>query len=397
MQERQSEIRPRFASTDTKDVATTCPLSFSAAMALPSEIWVLVFCHCDVQGLVSLGQVNRLLFEILRSPSMERVLETAVTGACPFMSHSELFDCDLGGSEPRLNGWLGSALVLNKRMQKHNVLLADFVEKTPASNEYSYLTGLHGLSTTQYSPGMQRLLSADESSFERQMALRKTKGALEDMLGVEGEEETKFFDNGVELAAHKGTKMVLARWKDGQLDLDNAHLLSIGEGGEAGSRTCLSQLTSHTLIIKSKDCYHSYYLLKEHHHLQLVHLFTLQALVPPPVFDYNGYLWTILNYQLVSIFTSFNDNSCNSYTTNMEPVHLPNKPLSRTFCTLAETPFRHRNGMKRFLLLSENPYSTCDLFVDLKTGQKYASRPLEAHDKVYPVMDRQRLCFVKRS
>lgn len=130
---------------------------------------------------------------------------------------------------------------------------------------------------------MQRLLSADESSFERQMALRKTKGALEDMLGVEGEEETKFFDNGVELAAHKGTKMVLARWKDGQLDLDNAHLLSIGEGGEAGSRTCLSQLTSHTLIIKSKDCYHSYYLLKEHHHLQLVHLFTLQALVPPRI------------------------------------------------------------------------------------------------------------------
>lgn len=360
-------------------------------MSLPAEIWFLVFGHCDVQSIVNLGRANSVLFEILRSDSLEKVLERAVVTACPFMDSAEVLDAETDLLEPPLTAWLQCALVLDKRMNKHTRPLREVLESATPSNEYSYLTDLQGLGTTEYSLGMQKLLSADDSSFTRQMVLRKAKGTLVNMLDGQGDDEPRFFDNGVELVAQKGSKMLVVKWRDGKLDLKDVQTVSCDKT-EVGTTT-ITQLTSHTLVVRSRDSIHSFHLLQG---TLLLHLFTFQAPTPPPVFDYNGYLWAVLDNQLFSIFSIFNEEVCSSYSTRTSPIDLPDKQLSSSFCTFAETPFRHKNGMNRYLLLSANPYTCCDFFVDLKTGQKHASRPLEAHDKVYPVLDRHELCFVKR-
>lgn len=382
---------------DSFKLHTTMTTTFeNSVMSLPAEIWFLVFGHCDVQSIVNLGHTNSVLLEILRSDSLEKVLERAVATACPFMSLAEVLDAETDLLDPPSTEWLQCALVLDNRMNKHTKPLREALESATPSKEYSYLADLNGLRTTEYSPGMQKLLSADDSSFARQMVLRKAKVTLVNMLGGQGDDgqgddETRFFDNGVELVAQKGNKMLVVKWRDGKLDLKNVQTVSC-ENQELGTTTTITQLTGHTLVIRSSYSSHSFHLLQD---TLLLHLFTFQAPTPPPVFDYNGYLWTVLDNQLFSIFSIFNEEVCSSYLTRTSPIDLPDKQLTSSFCTFAETPFRHQNGKNRYLLLSANPYTSCDFFVDLKTGQKHASRPLEAHDKVYPALDRQQLCFVR--
>ncbi|KAG5354719.1 hypothetical protein CJU89_6504 [Yarrowia sp. B02] len=354
-------------------------------MTLPPEIWFLVFIHCDVQTAVSLGQVSSMLHEIWRSESLDAVLEAAVTRECPFLGLADVFE--------GTSGWSKCAHVLSKRMANHQMTLNEFVDKAASSSEYSYLADLNALKTVGYAAGMQKLISADESSFTRQMMLKKAKQRLESIMGVRAGEEVKYFDNGVEVVVQKGSTVLVVVWKGLSLDFDSVWSVDFNDNVQ----TTVAQLTNHTLVVRSQDSTHGYFLLRDQ---QPQFLFSLCSPARPPVFDYNGYLWLIVHHQLFPVLTTFTSSGCKSFVSSWKPICVPEKPFASTFCTMAESPFRHRNGtcqFRRYLLLSENPFTSCDFFVDLETGTKYASSPLEAHDKVYPIMDGPRLCFVKRN
>lgn len=375
-------------------------------MSLPPELWFLILSHCDLPSSVCLGQVSHVLFSIFRSDSFSSTLRQSVETTNPFMIPSD------DGIEP--TNWLECALVLSKRLGRSRLSLNEFVGSLGDTNEFNYLEGLKGLPTLDYHSGMLQLIKTDETNFRRQMVVRKVRSKISEMLG--GQEVT-FFDNSVELVAKADTEMLITPWKLGGLDFESSWRVYLDEENlvvgeehvtevdyvinellqvEIETKWTVKQLARHTLIVRSRGEKHNFSLLRNH---TKTHLFHVTAESVPEVFDYNGYLWVAMDNQLFPVLVEISQNGVECHVTIPNPILLSNNPYPSTFSTAAETPFRNNTSLsnfKRYLLLSENPYSSCDFFVDLATRERYAATPLAETKKVFPVRNGEGLCFVRR-